>query len=29
MGHGNWNEYYAKIQELAMRTPAWTINIDG
>ena len=23
MGHGNWNGYYAKIQELAMRKPAW------
>ena len=27
MGHGDWNQYYAAIQALAMRKPTWSINI--
>ena len=27
MGHGDWNQYYAAIQALAMRKPTWSVNI--
>ena len=27
MGHGDWNQYYAAIQALAMRKPTWSINV--
>ena len=27
MGHGDWNQYYAAIEALAMRKPTWSVHI--